>query len=251
MRAGTISRFHLATAATVALGVVVPQWWLVVAAYVALVALGVTFPQMQFFGTSLCRGPTTERVVALTFDDGPDPAVTPDLLELLKKHGVPATFFVVGQRVEDHPALARQVSEAGHLLANHSFAHSHFSNFFTTGRLRGEIGRTQAAVTRHTGQQPRFYRPPVGLTNPRVFRAASALGLTVVGWTMRGFDKGQRDPAAIVNRIVRRLQPGAIIVLHDGGVPGSLLLPAVEELLVKLQQLGYRAERLDRLMEMK
>jgi len=254
MRRARLSRFHLLTVATVLVCVVAPHWVIAgvaVLGYGTLVGLGVAFARLQMFGPVLWRVPTSEPVVALTFDDGPDPAVTPALLELLQRHGAPATFFVLGQRVSDHPALARQTTEAGHLLGNHSFGHSNFTNFFTTSRLRGELEQTQAVIARHTGQQPKYYRPPVGLTNPRVFRVAEALGLTVVGWTIRSLDTRLKQPDAIVRRIVRRLRPGAIIVLHDGGVPAGVLLPAVEQLLSELARRGYRVARLDRLMETK
>jgi peptidoglycan/xylan/chitin deacetylase (PgdA/CDA1 family) len=251
MRRGTLSRFHLVTALAVVLCVVVPQWWLVVGGYVPVVALGVTFPQLQFFGASLCRVRTGRKAVALTFDDGPDPMVTPVLLDLLKQRGVQATFFCTGQRVEEHPDVARRIMAEGHLMANHSFAHSHGTNVFTARRLREDLARAQEAIARVTGELPKLFRPPMGLTNLRVFRVATELGLTVVGWTVRGLDTRQSAPIKIAGRITRRLRPGAIIVLHDGGVTNCVVVPAVELLLDELDRQGYRAERLDELMETK
>ena len=251
MSFGKVSRFHLLTVAAVLLSLAVPAWWLVATVYVIVVAVGVTFLQLQMFGPSLCRVRTQRKAVALTFDDGPDAAVTPALLDLLKTKNVSATFFVVGQRVSAEPELARRIVAEGHLIGNHSDQHSHATNLFRTQRLRQELSRAQDTIERVTGVRPTFYRPPVGLTNPRVFRVANELKLQVIGWTVRGLDKWERVPAKIADRIVRRLRPGAIIVLHDGGVPGSILLSAVEMLLVELKERGYRAERLDRLMEIK
>jgi len=251
MRRGTLSRFHLVTAAAVALCVVVPQWWLVVAVYALVVALGVTFPQLQFFGAILCRVRTGRKAVALTFDDGPDPVVTPVLLDLLKRRGVRATFFCTGQRVEEHPDVARRIVAEGHLMANHSFAHSHRTNLFMTRRLREDLARAQEVIARVAGERPKLFRPPVGLTNPRVFRVAAELGLTVVGWTVRGLDTRRGAPAKVAERIVRRLRPGAIIMLHDGGVTDGVVVPVMELLLAELDRQGYRAERLDELMETK
>lgn len=259
MRCGKLSRFHWLNALTVVLCVAAlvllprPAAWCVagtvLCVHLAVVALGVTFPQWQMFGPSLCRVRTERNAVALTFDDGPDPAVTPALLDLLKQRGVSATFFCIGQRVDEHPALVRRIVTEGHLLGNHSFAHSHWTNFFTVRRLREDVGRAQEAIARVAGCRPTLFRPPVGLTNPRVFRVVKELRLQVVGWTVRGLDTRQGKPEAIVERIVRRLRPGAILVLHDGGMPCSIVLPTVELLLAELQRRGYRAERLDRLME--
>ena len=162
---------------------------------------------------------------------------------------VSATFFCTGQRVDEHPALVRRIVNEGHLLGNHSFAHSHWTNFFTVRRLREDVGRAQEAIARVAGCRPTLFRPPVGLTNPRVFRVVKELRLQVVGWTVRGLDTRHGKPEAIVERIVRRLRPGAILVLHDGGMPCSIVLPTVDLLLAELQRRGYRAERLDRLME--
>ncbi len=249
MRVGTLSRFHLLTIVALALCVIVQPWWLVVAIYIPLVVLGVTLPQLQFFGTILCCVQTSRKVVALTFDDGPDPVVTPALLDLLKRHSVRATFFCAGQCVVDHSAVARRIVAEGHLMANHSFAHSYGTNFFTTRRLREDLAQAQAAIAQIAGDPPKLFRPPVGLTNQRVFRVAAELGLTVVGWTVRGFDRRRGVPARIVSRISRRLRPGAIIVLHDGGVTDCMVVPTVELLLAELERQGYQAERLDELME--
>lgn len=212
------------------------------------VGLGVSFPQWQMFGRSLCRAGTNRKVVALTFDDGPDPTNAPALLALLAERGVRAAFFCTGERVLQHPDLARRIVAEGHRVENHSFQHSYRTNLFSVGRLRDDVARAQDAVRRHTGQAPRFFRPPMCLTNPRVFRVAGELGLKVVGYAARGLDR-RSDPAGrIVARIMRRVRPGAIILLHDGGVPRDRLLAVVTMLFDKLQADGYQCLRLDELI---
>jgi peptidoglycan/xylan/chitin deacetylase (PgdA/CDA1 family) len=185
--------------------------------------------------------------VALTFDDGPDAGSTPRLLDLLREAGVQAAFFGVGQRVTAQPDLAARIVREGHLLENHSFSHLNTTNFFSLARLRGELAQTQTVIEQTTGVAPRWFRPPMGLSNPRVFRAARSLGLTVVGWTARGLDTRLTDPSRIVARIARRLRPGAIILLHDGGIPADRLTLTVKILLDTLKGLGYEVVRLDRL----
>jgi len=221
----------------------------VVAALIGVVGLGVAIPQLRFFGPFVCRGDgITERAVALTFDDGPDPASTPALLDVLRDAQVQAAFFCIGERVAAHPELTARIAREGHLVENHSYHHSHLTNFFGVARLRVELERTQAIIARTTGVAPSYFRPPMGLSNPRVFRAARAVGTKVVGWTARGFDTRAVAPARIVKRIVRAVAPGGVILLHDGNIAPDRLVSTVERLLAELRARGYRVARLDRVL---
>lgn len=233
---------------------------------VVVVGLGVALPHLRFFGPFICRG-SDERgdqggdqdgdqdgeddgrpVVALTFDDGPDPRSTPALLDLLREARIEAAFFCIGARVAAHPELTARIAREGHLVENHSYHHSHLTNFFSERRLRLELERTQGAIGRLAGVAPTYFRPPMGLSNPRVFRAARAAGLKVVGWTARGFDTRVVEPERIVKRIVRAVEPGAILLLHDGNVPADRLVVTVRTLLAALRTGGYRVARLDRVL---
>jgi peptidoglycan/xylan/chitin deacetylase (PgdA/CDA1 family) len=213
-----------------------------------LSALGVVFPQLSFFGPYICRGTKSRKQVALTFDDGPDERSTPALLQLLSEARVAAAFFCIGKRVTANPELARRIVGDGHLLENHTYSHSKATNFYSVGRLRDEIARTQDAVLKSAGVAPNLFRPPMGLSNPLVFKAARLLGLKVIGWTVRGLDTTTRDPERIVARIVRRLKPSAIILLHDGNVPPERLVATVRLLLESLRQRGYEVVRLDKIL---
>lgn len=210
-----------------------------------IVGLGVSFPQWQMFGRSVCRVRTTEKAVALTFDDGPDPSSTPVLLDLLERKGVPATFFCVGRRVAEHGDLAWRMVRENHLIGNHSHAHSPFTNLFGEARLRADLEAAQAEIARATGQVPTYYRPPMTLTNPRLFRVLRTLPLTVVGYTIRGYDRGHSDLSTVVGRVRRGLRPGAIVLLHDGGAAPDRLVALVESVVDLLQGQGYRCLRLD------
>src|SRR5580658_9294258 len=126
----------------------------VVLAFLTVVGLGVAIPQWSLFGPYVCRGNATRRCVALTFDDGPDLRSTPALLDLLRTGGVQAAFFCVGHRVAAHPALAARIAGEGHLLENHSYAHSNATNLFSVGRLREDLTRTQSAIHKATGTAP-------------------------------------------------------------------------------------------------
>jgi peptidoglycan-N-acetylglucosamine deacetylase len=216
--------------------------------HLAITGLGVAIPALRLFGPFVCRGPAGLPQVALTFDDGPDPHSTPALLDLLREANVPAAFFCVGEKVDAHPEIAARAARERHLLANHTWRHSPFTNFYTTARLVDELGRTQEAVARAAGTRPAYFRPPVGLSNPPVFRAVRRLGLRAIGWTTRGLDRGEAAPDRVVDRLLRGLRPGAILLLHDGGIPAGRLVATVRALLDALKARGFSVVRLDRLL---
>ena len=250
-----LTRFHftlivaaLLAAVTLALGQFI-LFGAVLGALVIVIGLGVAFPQMSFFGRYVCRGNKSLRCVALTFDDGPDARSTPALLDFLREQDATAAFFCIGKKVEAEKELTARIAREGHLTGNHTFNHSYATNFFTTARLKGELEQTQTAIQQATGTLPEFFRPPVGLSNPRTFRAAGEVGLTVVGWTVRSLDTQIKSPERIVARITRRLKPGAIILLHDGNIPAERLVMTVKLLLVKLKESGYEVVRLDKMLE--
>lgn len=249
-----MTRFHLIALLaflTAAIGLACGQWPLVPASLLTLflaIGLGVALPQLRFFGDFICTGNTSKRQVALTFDDGPDARSTPALLDLLREHDIEAAFFVIGKRVDAEPRLANQILRGGHLLENHTYHHSNATNFYSTARLKEELTRTQQAIERHTGITARFFRPPVGLSNPNTFHAAAALKLKVIGWNIRSLDRRLTDPEQIVRRIERRLKPGSIILLHDAGIPAERLVVTVKLLLAKLREHGYEVVRLDRML---
>ncbi|MGD1086154.1 MAG: polysaccharide deacetylase family protein [Verrucomicrobiota bacterium] len=252
-----LTRFQLLLAATALLAVAVFCLSAGTARWVALsllfttsglvAGLGVSFPEWRMFGPCLCRVRTMRKVVALTFDDGPDPASTPALLDLLARKGVRATFFCVGRQVAGHRELARRIAAEGHLIGNHSFAHSRRTNLLGDARLRADLELAQQEITQAVGRTPEFFRPPMMLTNPRVFRVARALSLTVAGCAIRCYDRRDGSLPKVLRRVLRRLRPGVIIALHDGGVPPERLVDLAGQLLDKLHTQGYRCLRLDEL----
>lgn len=250
-----MTRFHLVLIATVMVGGTLlvcghtAPAVAVLGAFLVSVGLGVVFPRLSLFGSFICRGNTLLHQVALTFDDGPDARSTPALLDLLRKERVQAAFFCVGSRVRGERELAARIVNEGHLLENHSFAHSNLTNFFGTSRLLAELDQTQAAIREAAGVTPTFFRPPMGLSNPLVFAAARQRDLRVVGWSARGLDTVTEDPDRVVRRILRRTGPGGILLLHDGGIPSERLLLTVRGLLTSLRQGGYEIVRLDKLLQ--
>lgn len=180
-----------------------------------LVVRGSASVRASWYLRMRCRARGVGRRVALTFDDGPDPQRTPAVLDLLARQGVRATFFVVGARAEAHPELVRRMAAEGHVVGNHSYTHSWRFPLRSLGRTVEELRRTGEVLLRITGRRPRLFRPPFGVTNPTIARAVRRLGLDPVGWSIRSLDTMGQSPERVAARILRRLHPGAVILLHD------------------------------------
>jgi len=193
-------------------------------------------PNVQWLGPVVTRFDTHEKQAWLTVDDGPTED-TPAVLDLFERHAVKATFFVKGSLVEQHPALAQQILRRGHTLANHSQTHPSGTFWCSLpGRLAAEIDLCNDALTVATGTKPRWFRAPVGMKNPAVHPLLGRRGMRLIGWTARGFDAVVGDPELVVSRILPHLQPGAIIVLHQGREHS---LRVLERVIVELSARGY------------
>ncbi len=218
-RFGGLNLFSLAAAALV--GLFVAQPWCtallvgVLLLYLLVLGLGVTVPRLQLFGPVLCRAHRAGKRVFLSFDDGPDPDVTPRVLEVLAELEVPATFFCVGNKLQAHPELARNIVAAGHAPGNHSQRHAWWGNFRLRSFWRREILSAQRSWHQACGQVPRVFRSPMGLSQPHLAGALRDTGLVHVGWDCGGRDRG-KTPEQVIARIVAQAQPGSVILLHDG-----------------------------------
>jgi len=200
----------------------------------------------------ISRRKTGRRAVALTFDDGPDPDVTPQLLELLRRHGVPATFFVAGARAERHPGLIREILSRGHTLGNHSYHHDPLLMLRSREKLQEEVARTQDLLAAFA-VRPLTFRPPVGITNPRLPGVLRALGMYCVTFSCRAFDRGNRRIAGLAEIILKKVRPGDIILLHDitpkGGEGIEDWLTEMEQIVSDLKMQGYEILPLSELID--
>lgn len=220
----------------------------VVLNHALITGIGLT-PRSHWLGRNVTRLPQAaiDRCeVALTIDDGPDPEVTPQVLDLLDAHGQKATFFCIAERVAAHPQLARDIVARGHSIQNHTTRHRH--NFSLLGQrgYTAEIGRAQDMLAEATGQRPMCFRAPAGLRNPFLAPVLHRLGLTLVSWTRRGFDTRERDPAKVLARLVRGLRAGDILLLHDGHAARTaagrpVVLEVLPSLLQQIRNAGLRA----------
>lgn len=176
-------------------------------------------PRGQLLGPNMVRLPADRAQrgeVALTFDDGPDPSVTPHVLDLLDTHQASATFFLIGERARRHPALVREIQQRGHEIENHSDRHrNHFAMQGPEAMYR-ELRQAQDSIAQLTGSEPRYFRAPFGMRNPWVQPVLDRLDLRLVSWTRRGYDAVRGDPDRVTRRLLSGLQAGDILLLHDG-----------------------------------
>jgi peptidoglycan/xylan/chitin deacetylase (PgdA/CDA1 family) len=219
----------------------------VAANHLLLTVLGL-WPRSTLLGPNLIRLPAAavaRRQVALTFDDGPDPEVTPRVLDLLDAEGARASFFCIGRRAREHPALLREIVARGHRVENHGDTHSKAFAAHGYARMRADISAAQESLADLTGHRPRFFRPLGGLRSPLLDPVLARLDLRLACWTRRGFDSVQRDPRAVYRRLVRGLAPGDILLMHDGyaartpaGEPVSLAV--LPRLLAAMREAGVQ-----------
>jgi peptidoglycan/xylan/chitin deacetylase (PgdA/CDA1 family) len=204
----------------------------------ALLALLGLWPRSRWLGPNWTRLPaasTARNEIALTIDDGPDPVVTPQVLEILDRHAAQATFFCVGEKAARFPDLCREIVSRGHAVENHSQHHRHHFALLGASGIRRELQTAQDTLTRITGQRPVFFRAPAGLRNPLLDPVLARLGLRLASWSARGFDTRIGDAERVKDRLLRGLRSGAILLLHDGnaartreGIPVILeVLPTV------------------------
>ncbi len=241
---------HAAGAAALVLVPGVWPWVLggLVANHAALAVAGL-LPRSRALGANLTRLPAAaarRKEVALTFDDGPDPEVTPRVLDRLDETGMRATFFLIGERSALHPALVREIVRRGHAVENHGHRHSTAFAFYGLGRMRRDVEAAQAAIADAAGVAPVFFRAPFGIRSPLLDPALARCGLHYASWTRRGFDTVARKPERVLERLARGAAAGDIYLLHDGiaararagEAPALAVLPALG---ARLAALGLRS----------
>ena len=209
-----------------------------VAANHALLAGLAVQPRGRLLGRNVSRlsvAASRRKEIALTIDDGPDPDVTPKVLDILDAHGAKATFFCVGSNVARHPAIARDILRRGHAIENHSERHRWHFALMGFGGLKHEISTAQASIAAVTGTPPMFFRAPAGVRSPFLDSVLRRLGLRLASWTRRGFDTVDRDPETVLARLLRRLSAGDILLLHDGHSARTAAgMPVIVEVLPRL-----------------
>jgi peptidoglycan/xylan/chitin deacetylase (PgdA/CDA1 family) len=190
-----------------------------VAANHATLTIAGLWPRSTLLGPNWTHLPpeaAARRSVALTIDDGPDPATTPRVLDILDAHCAKATFFCIGTRIERHRGLAHEISERGHAIENHTYRHPNYFSLLGPKKIALEIERAQNVIASVTGTMPRFFRAPAGLRNPLLAPQLQRFDLQLASWTRRGFDTVNGNADVVFRRVTRNLASGDILLLHDG-----------------------------------
>lgn len=180
----------------------------------------------------------SQRVVALTIDDGPDPRYTPQVLDLLQQHGIRATFFLVGECAVEHPELVREIADRGHHIANHTWTHPDLRHM-SESAVRDELERTSDLLHRTTGRLPTWFRAPGGDFSPVSLKVAADLGLRNMSWTVDPRDWSRPGTASIIDTVLKDVRPGSIVLNHDGGGDRSQTVAALKAYLPVLIDEGY------------
>ena len=230
------------------------QWlpisvWLYVLPILGLLILmiyGVVNIQANFFVEAIAEGKTNDKRIALTFDDGPDEVITPQVLAMLEKHQIPATFFLIGHKIQENQDIVAEIVAKGHLVGNHSFSHTVAFDFKSSSKVQQELRATQQQIATIIGRKVRYFRPPFGITNPPIAKAVRQEKYKVIGWNVRPYDAVSTDEKIILKRIKKKLQPGSIVLLHD---IKPLILNVLEDLIPYLKEQGYEVVPLDKLIQ--
>ena len=212
-------------------------------------------PTGQWYGRAFSGVRPGSRQLALTFDDGPNDPHTLRLLEVLAKHEIKATFFLIGRYVQQRPDLTREIVQAGHAVGNHTFTHP-LLTFKSAAEIRQELSDCNAALKDALGQPPSLFRPPFGGRRPAVLRIARELGLEPVMWNVTGFDWTAPPSAVIEQKVANQIRGGDVILLHDGGhqqmgADRSQTVIATDHLITKYKSEAYEFKTIPEMIERK
>lgn len=215
------------------------EWWMAVPpiAAVGVLVWGVTRIHSQMFVPAICRFKPQGKQVMITFDDGPDPVRTPQILNLLDKYEAKAIFFLIGKKAEAHPEIAAMITKKGHEVGSHSYRHGYTFDLLSVAKVKEDLALAEKAIKRATGSKVRWFRPPYGITNPNIAEALEFFPYQVLGWNIRSLDTVIRDPKKLTARVLKKLKPGSIILFHD---QGPATPEALENLLRFLKENSYQ-----------
>lgn len=221
-------------------------WWLIIplTIYFVCISLGSYFIELNYFVNAINKGPTKEKKIALTFDDGPLHGYTENILRLLAEKKIKASFFLIGKNVEQNPTLVRSIHQNGHFIGCHGFEHSNGFPFWSVTRIKDDIEKSNAAILHAVGTQASYFRPPFGVTNPNIAKAVQQLQLKVIGWSLRSYDTSITNEQKLFKRLLKAKE-GDIILLHDWPESTLNILPTFID---EYQKRGFEFVRLDELI---
>jgi len=220
-------------------------WYIgIILATAGLLAYGSISIRSGFYTDVICSVDSREKVIALTFDDGPDEQVTPQVLDVLRNHKVQAVFFCVGSKILKNPGLIERMDNEGHVIGGHSYSHHFFFDLFPAKKMQEEMIKTEKLVQRVIRKKIRMFRPPYGVTNPTLARALRKMNYRVIGWSLKSKDTVIRDEQELLKRLTSKLGAAEIILLHD---TKQHIVTVLDNFINFALHNSYRFERLDTL----
>ncbi len=198
-----------------------------------------------YYLKSKCRLKTSEKIISLTFDDGPDNELTPIVLDILKKNKIKACFFVIGRKAEENPEIIRNIDNEGNIIGNHTYNHSDYFDFIPVRKMIKEIKDTEGVVQNIIKKKPVFFRPPFGVTNPLIKKLVRKTGVVSVGWSLRSFDTRIRECSGIIKRI-EEVKPGDILLFHDNK---NITAESLQDVIDLCKSKGFKFVNLDELIK--
>ncbi|HKR03800.1 MAG TPA: polysaccharide deacetylase family protein [Bacteroidia bacterium] len=220
---------------------------LLVMIFLAVQFYGCCFINSGFHLKAYCQKNTSEKEVAITFDDGPDKKVTPKILNTLREFNAPAAFFCIGNKIKGNESLLQQLYNEGHIIGNHSYSHDIWFDLFSAERMTKELTETGAKIQSVIGLQPKFFRPPYGVTNPNLRKAVNRLKYLTIGWNIRSLDTVIKDADKVFENVRGKIKPGSVILLHDSVSASEIVLP---KLLHWLKENQYKVIRIDEMFNL-
>lgn len=215
--------------------------------WVLLVIFGSFVIRMNYHLKAISSVSTKERVVALTFDDGPT-EFTEEALDLLKAYNFKAIFFCIGHKINQNSEILIRSFKEGHIIGNHTYSHSNFTGFRGKDKIVVEITQTDEIIESVVGKPTKYFRPPFGVTNPSIMRALKKTGHIVIGWNIRSLDTIKNKEDKILSRIVKQIRPGSIILLHD---TSKKSIHVLEHLLNYMVENNFRCITVEELIKLK
>lgn len=195
---------------------------------------------------TICKANTTEKIIAITFDDGPN-EFTNEVLNILDKHNVKATFFCIGKNIEKKKDILKKIDQKAHLIGNHTWTHDKWFDLFSAKKMKNDILKNAELIYEQTGKRVKLFRPPYGVTNPTLKKALKSLNYQTIGWSLRSLDTIKK-PEKVIQKLNQKLSPGDIILLHDNR---EKITEILESFITFAKNNSYQIVRLDQLINIK
>lgn len=228
----------------------IPVWVYLLPVFIGslIIFYGAYFIDSNYFMDIVCKVNTPEKIIAITFDDGPVAGKTDKVLDILKTNQVTATFFCIGKNIPTQEILLHRIADEGHLIGNHSYSHHFFFDLYSSAKMYQELLDTNALIESVISKKVKWFRPPYGVTNPNLVQAIKKGDFIPIGWSVRSLDTVEKDTEKLISKITRNIQPGDIFLFHD---TMEVTINGLQQFIDKVHQQGFKIVSLENLLTIK